>query len=156
MNSTRTLGAILLNPAAGGGARTEQRVQLAAELLGCKFVEIANLCTATTVGIAELSDVAADPATWQDARSRLERVIADADELLFGWGVSRLSGRANSHLDAQIRWVQELAARTHKPCWVAGPGPRHPSRWHQLVSDLHGRTSGGTFDERLRQVLRPA
>lgn len=37
--------------------------------------------------------------------------------------------------------------------WMVGGEPRHPSRWHQFVSDKHGRTTGGTFEERLVQVL---
>jgi hypothetical protein len=36
---------------------------------------------------------------------------------------------------------------------MLGGEPRHPSRWHQYVSDKYGRTSGGTFEERIKQVL---
>jgi hypothetical protein len=37
--------------------------------------------------------------------------------------------------------------------WMVGGEPRHPSRWHQFVSDKYSRTTGGSFEERLDQVL---
>lgn len=98
--------------------------------------------------------VGRDVAGWLAARPELCGLIARADVLVAGWGVRGLSGLAAQHQRAQLRLITghaRLHGRTH--VWTVGGQPRHPSRWHQFVSDRHGRTLGGSFSERLTCVL---
>ena len=70
------------------------------------------------------------------------------------WGLYGLSGPAKAHRREQLGWLAGAAQSLgHTDCWTVGGEARHPSRWHQYVSDVHGRTTEGTFAERLRQVL---
>lgn len=150
----RTLGALLLNPPTTDGRRTRRHLEVAASLLGCDFVEIANLFAISTKDVTAMNLVGRDVAGWLAARPELCGLIARADVLVAGWGVRGLSGLAAQHQRAQLRLITghaRLHGRTH--VWTVGGQPRHPSRWHQFVSDRHGRTLGGSFSERLTCVL---
>lgn len=104
--------------------------------------------------LPELCVVGGDPAGWLDARQDLSTALRTADELVAGWGLLPLTGPARIHRDMQIRWlVDEAKHAGHEFAWAVGAQARHPSRWHQFVSDRHGRTSPGTFEDRLREVL---
>lgn len=55
---------------------------------------------------------------------------------------------------SQVEWfARQARAAGLSEMWTVGGRARHPSRWHQYVSDKYGRTSGGSFADRLRQVL---
>ena len=169
----RTLGAILLSPPLTTGAATLRHLQAAAELLGCDSIEIANLFAIPTSSSHEINEVGRLPQGWLDARPALEQVLSMSHELIAGWGLpTGLHGPARLHHQAQASWVTEkvraitvdrateerrAARRVPRPAsrgiWTLNGEPRHPSRWHQYVSDRHGRATGPTFKARLATVL---
>lgn len=148
------LVAILLNPPLSTtGIRSLNAVGKAGQLLGYESVEIANLYSEPTSSIAEigLSDAIEG---WLWARSKLRTALQTGDGLLGGWGVAKLAGLAQKERDRQVAWLRLQAIQAgFNSIWMVGGEPRHPSRWHQYISDKHGRTTGGTFEERLRQVV---
>lgn len=150
----KTLGALLLNPPTTDGQRTRRHLEVAASLLDCDRVEIANLFAISTQDVTAMNLVGRDAAGWLAAQPHLCGLIARADVLVAGWGVRGLTGLAAQHQRAQLRLIADqarLQGRTH--VWTVGGQPRHPSRWHQFVSDRHGRTQGGSLPERLTCVL---
>jgi hypothetical protein len=95
-----------------------------------------------------------EKAAWTAARRDLILALDGADAILAGWGVSGLTGDARRLLDEQVGWLQARAQQSGiDGFWMVGGQPRHPSRWHQYVSDKYGRTSGGPFDARIAQAL---
>lgn len=149
----RLLIAVLLNPPTGDGKRTNKHLQIASENLRCDAIEIVNLYPGTTKNLAELGRTASHPHVWIEHRTVIATALSQGDEVLLGWGVSLPAGHARKHMAEQIQWViEELHSNGIEP-WVLGDGPRHPSRWHQYVSDRHGRTSGGSLAERFQESL---
>jgi hypothetical protein len=150
-----TLGALLLNPPVVGGTRTVRNLHVAAELLACDDLEIANLFSIPTRDVTAINRLGASWEGWEDAQSALHQLIIRSDHLLAGWGVSGLSGPVARHKQAQVDFVRETAERAGKErIWTLLGEARHPSRWHQYVSDKHGRTSGGSLPERIGAVLK--
>lgn len=153
----RTLVAVLLNPPEGQGTPTRRHLGIVAVELGCTRVEITNLFPTPTRNAAALSGVAYQQKNWIEHRPQIRAALTLPDsEILLGWGVSTLRGPAGLHLQSQVLWTLAEIKLLGRTAWIIGDGPRHPSRWHQYVSDRHGRTAAGTFAERLAQVLRPA
>ena len=148
------LCAVLATPPLTSGARTRRQVEAAAELLGCDQVIIVNLCDAAAQDLRGMGAVAADAAPWISARSSLQEALTASTMVLAGWGVVNPPGLAAQHQRQQLAWLSAATDRAgHRTAWCVGGEPRHPSRWHQYVSDRHGRTQGGTPMERLREVL---
>ncbi len=148
-----TLGAVLLNPPASTGLATLRHLRAAAELLGCGAVVVANLFATATDDVTAVNSVGAHVSGWKAARQGLQAALA-CDMLIAGWGVSGLHGLARGHREDQVRWVLEAAAaRGHEGIWTLNGEPRHPSRWHQYISERHGHASGDTQAERLQSVL---
>jgi len=145
--------AVLLNPPSlTSGTRSRNAVAHAATVLGCENVQLVNLCSASTPTVVELNDLRGDG--WEEARESLEVALLHADVLLAGWGVAGMSGYSKRSLTSQVDWLLRRAQnRGFDSVWMVGGEPRHPSRWHQYVADRHQRTSGGTFEDRIRQVL---
>jgi hypothetical protein len=111
-----------------------------------------NLCAASTPSVVQLNALGRD--AWDLARTDLEAAVTGASAVLAGWGVAGLTGDARRWMRAQVEWVTERAREGGMAAyWMVGGEPRHPSRWHQYVSDKYGRTAGGTFEERIAQVL---
>lgn len=152
----RTLGAILLNPPLTTGAATMRHLQVAAGALGCDGVQVANLFTRPTATVAEINEVGRGTPGWEEARPAIEQVLMTSHAVVAGWGVSGLYGPAREHRRAQAAWViQRVLSAAHLGgVWTLGGEPRHPSRWHQYVSNRHGRARGTSLDERLASVLR--
>lgn len=150
----RRLVAILLNPPhSTTGNRSRNAVSRVGRVLGYTSVEIANLNLTPTISVVELG-LSQTAEEWTRARPRLTRALESADGLLAGWGVARLAGSAQRDRDAQVDWLRSEAGRVgFTSIWMVGGEPRHPSRWHQYVSDKYQRTTGGTFEQRLSQVL---
>jgi hypothetical protein len=91
---------------------------------------------------------------WLRARRELSSALGHAAGVLGGWGVAGLTGAARRDQNEQVAWLRLEAIRAGvSDIWMVGGEPRHPSRWHQFVSDKYSRTTGGSFEERLVQVL---
>ena len=148
------LAAVLASPPTTTGTRTRNKTEAALQVTGNDRLVIANLFQPPAANLPSLTQEGRDPDGWLAARPALERALDDADELLIGWGLDRLTGPARHHRAAQIQWVLETADQhgyTH--AWTVGGEPRHPSRWHQYVADKYDRAGQGTFVERLGRVL---
>lgn len=154
-DSQRRLVAVLLNPPEGNGERTNARLRVARDALRCDVVEVVNLYPRASKGLTELGQRAHRSQDWLQHREMIAMALQRGDEVLLGWGVSLPSGRARALMIAQVRWVTDLLCSIGIVPWVVGDGPRHPSRWHQYLSDRHGRTSGGSFEARVREALVP-
>jgi hypothetical protein len=153
--SRRVLGAILLNPPLTTGAATMRHLQVAAELLGCDDVRIANLFAIPTASVTEINEVGTAAKGWKAAQVDLRALLGQADHLLAGWGVSGLVGSAARHRTRQLVWLGTRAQTIGQhTIWTLNGEPRHPSRWHQYVSDRHGRATGNSLHDRLDSVLR--
>lgn len=150
-----TLGAILLNPPVTSGARTLQHLQAAARSLDCDSVEIANLFAVPTRDVTAINAVGQSSTGWDLAQDRLREIITASDHLIAAWGVSGLSGHTARQQRKQLEFVF-CAARDvgQEHIWTLNGEPRHPSRWHQYVSDRHARASGASLTERLAMVLK--
>lgn len=154
MATGRILIALLASPPTTDGARTTSRLTHALPVVGCDRLLIVNLFAEPAQDLPALNHLATSQRGWISAREEVSAALRTADELLAGWGLLRLTGPAKVHQASQIRWlIREAHLAGHEQCWAVGSQPRHPSRWHQYVSDRHGRTSSGTFEERLREVL---
>jgi Protein of unknown function (DUF1643) len=137
-----------------GGAQTIRHLRVVAGLLECDDLEIANLFAIPTRDVTAINRAGRASDGWEAARSRLRQVITEADHLLAGWGVSGLAGQAAVNRRAQLCYVGECARESGKDyIWTLNGEARHPSRWHQYVSDRHGRASGASLNERMAMVL---
>ncbi|WP_447949620.1 DUF1643 domain-containing protein [Microbacterium aurum] len=153
--SSRTLVAILANPSTAGGDRTRKRIALAANVLGYDDYRIINLFSIASASSRDVAVLGESPQGWHTARAEILDGLSDATGVLLGFGIIAAKGDGKHHLRAQLRWLcTELRNAGHSQVWQLGERPRHPSRWHQYVSDLHGRTSGGTFEQRVSKALR--
>lgn len=111
-----------------------------------------NLCAVPTPSVVQLNTL--DRHAWDLARDELEEALTGANAVLAGWGVAGLTGEARRRMRAQVDWLAERAHDAGMASWwMVGGEPRHPSRWHQYVSDKYHRTAGGTFEERIAQAL---
>jgi hypothetical protein len=91
---------------------------------------------------------------WLMARDELSNALERATSVLGRWGIAGLTGDALRDQNQQISWLQLEAVQAGiSTIWMVGGEPRHPSRWHQFISDKYSRTTGGSFAERLDQVL---
>lgn len=145
---------MLLSPPLTSGTRTLRAVEKAAQVLGFESYSVANLTTIATRNSGDLASTEVSEAAWVGSRAQICCNLKDCTELLFAWGVLRHLGAARTNARAQIDWVLGWALATgYRGAWSVGLDIRHPSRWHQYISDKHGRTDGGESDERLRQVL---
>jgi hypothetical protein len=141
-------------PASSSGARTLRRLEFLSEVLVGAELTTTNLCSTPSSDIPALSEVAATAEPWLSSRDDLSGHLGRCDEFLAAWGLPTLTGPARLHRREQIAWLETEARRAgHLTAWTVAGQARHPSRWHQYVSDKHGRTSGGTFADRLREVL---
>ncbi|MFI8697002.1 DUF1643 domain-containing protein [Dietzia maris] len=149
------LTAVLLNPpSTSSGNRTRRAVQTAKRILGFADLRIVNLYSAPTRSITELNSSSCE-SEWLSARPAIAQALSESDAFLAAWGLGGFSGETRVCFDRQIEWVADTAAESgHGHFWMVGDQARHPSRWHQFVSDRHQRTPGGSPEERLRYVLK--
>ncbi|QZN85424.1 hypothetical protein K5O09_16935 [Cellulomonas sp. C5510] len=147
--------AVLANPSDRRGTRTERQVDVAAAVLLFDRVRITNIFAYPSPSSRDILTLGREMGGWILARSLVNEALAHADGVLVGFGGIPVSGPARLHLADQLRWLSaELQSRPSLPVWQVGSA-RHPSRWHQFVSDRHGRTSGGSFRTRLTEVIQP-
>lgn len=152
----RQLVAVLLNPPSNSsGNRTLRAVERAAVILRCDTYQVVNLFEVSSQSVTDLSRVSVAILQSPDRRAVSSR-LASAHSLLAAWGTTGLSGPLRQSRISRARTVLELARQEgHSMAWTVGGSPRHPSRWHQYVADKYARTGGGSFEERLRDVLVP-
>lgn len=156
VHAGRVLLAVLANPTLSPESRSVGRVQLAARILGFEEVRVANLFALPSASSRDIAVLGREAYGWDLARTYLQEAIAESDQVLVGFGTIPVTGAARRHLEDQLEWLGDtLREQGSSQVWQVGDA-RHPSRWHQYVSDRHGRTSGGTFEERLREVLTSA
>jgi hypothetical protein len=149
-----TLGVVLATPPLTDGVRTHSRLEIAASVLGFTEYRVANLFPVATQSIKDISAQGSDSDLWLHAREQLTMVCARSSSVLLGYGITEPTGPARGNRRHQIDWLSiELRKHGHTVAWHVGPEPRHPSRWHQYLSDRHGRTDGGRFEERLISSL---
>lgn len=152
---TGILCAVLLTPPKTSGARTKNRVADLTALLGFEGFTIVNIFDVSCVDLSELGRLGVSMNQWLESRVKLTEGLAVSNGLLAAWGVSKPNGPARHHMKAQVDWLLGQASILgHTGAWTIGCEPRHPSRWHQFVADRHGRTSGGSPSQRLRQVAQ--
>jgi len=153
-SSRGTLCAVLATPPTTSGVRTVNALNLAKNLLGFDRLAVVNLLDVPSRDMRAMAAAGVDHDAWARSRARLESALVEADALLAGWGVRPLTGHAEWYRTEQLAWLRCRARHHgHSEVWAIGAQPRHPSRWHQYVSDRHGRTGEGTTAERLRTVL---
>lgn len=144
---------ILMNPPLTGGAQT-MRALHALEEAQDDTISLSNLLALPTRSFTEISAAASNPGPWMQARGELRAAIRNADQLHAGWGVGGINGLARQHLRGQLEFVsREAQTAGHSHIWTLLGDPRHPSRWHQFLSDRHGRVEPGSLVDRLRQAL---
>lgn len=149
-----TLVAILLNPPLTTGAASLRHVEAGRQALDCDSVIVANLFATPTRSVEDINVVGKTACGWIQARGQLQLAISSADLLLGAWGTSGLSGDAMRMRKAQVSWLMQSAADEGlEELWTVGGTPRHPSRWHQYVSDKYQRADGETLERRLASVL---
>ena len=152
-----TLVAVLLNPPLTTGVASLRHVEAARQALVCDSVIVANLFATPTRSVEDINVVGKTACGWTQAREQLQLAISNADLLLGAWGTSGLSGEALRMRKAQVSWLMQTAADEGlEELWTVGGTPRHPSRWHQYVSDKYQRAVGDTLERRLSSVLRSA
>lgn len=150
---TRLL-AVLLNPPLTSGAASLRHVEAARKALGCSSLIVTNLFDTPTRSVEDINIVGAEEEGWIRAREHIRRSISGSDLLLGAWGISGLTGSAARMRTSQVSWLVQVAlGEGLGHVWTVGGTPRHPSRWHQYVSDKYQRASGETMDERLLCVL---
>ena len=103
------LGALLLDPPIVGGVRTTHHLRVAADVLDCDRVEIANLFSIATRDVAAINEVGRSGDGWTAAQPHLNQVIQASDHLLEGWGVRGLAGPATQHKRTQLEYLDACA-----------------------------------------------
>jgi hypothetical protein len=147
--------AVLLNPPLTTGAASLRHVEAARKALDCQSVVVANLFATPTRSVEDINVVGAGEGGWTQAREQLQLAISSSDLLLGAWGISGLTGEAARMRKSQVSWLMNAASNEGLDhLWTVGGTPRHPSRWHQYVSDKYQRAVGDTLDQRLSSVLR--
>jgi hypothetical protein len=147
------LGVLLNPPLSTPGNRTRNAVTRAGRVLGYDGVEILNLFADATRSVVELNAETVGDG-WARTRGELSAGLRSATGVLAAWGVSGMAGAARQARDEQVAWLMAEAVQAGvSSFWMVGGEPRHPSRWHQFLSDKYGRTTGGSFEERLVQSL---
>jgi hypothetical protein len=143
--------AILANPAATSGSRTQARVDLARKALGFATVSVVNMFPIATLRSTDIGSVGKDPELWHDARTMMQTAFTSADAVLLAYGTSEPTGEARLHHRHQVEWLQARLSSLMMPAYVFGDGTRHPSRWQRYTSRHHPHLA---FKEALQLSLR--
>ncbi|MCP2325250.1 hypothetical protein HDA40_003757 [Hamadaea flava] len=152
---TRTLCAVLLNPALKATAQTTSFRNLSAALpvTSCGGLTITNLLDVPTKDKPQLLETSITAHDLERSRHLLAAALGDAQEVLFGWGCSASPGPTGRLLRQQADWLMAQLAGRFTRFWQVAGGPRHPSRWRQFVGPEKGRVEGSSYEDRLAKVL---
>lgn len=155
-SSGTALCVVLQNPSPALRASISSRnAETAAMLLGHDSVILVNLLSVPSRNSRDLEALGPDTAAWIESRHQIQEGLGGADEVLFGWGHTRLGAGLEPARREQVRWVRDAARQAgHTHAWTVGPEARHPSRWRQYVGPVRGLFAGDTFEERLRLALQ--
>jgi hypothetical protein len=150
-----TLCAVLLNPSLSTqDTISHSNLGVASKTLGFEGFQIVNLVQVPSRNSKDLALVAASEDDWLKSRPEIDRALKSADEVVFAWGASRLTGEANRHKEEQITWtIQRTLNAGHSEVLLMDGSPRHPSRWRQYVGPQKKRVAGDTLEDRFRAVL---
>ncbi|MCK2029893.1 DUF1643 domain-containing protein [Microbacterium galbinum] len=155
-DAQRLLAVLLNPPSISSGNRTLGAVRRVSDSLGCVDYEIANLFETSSPGLTALSSLELEAEMPVAIQRNVSDQLRQASIVVAAWGVSAPSKVFQQRRCRRASWVlQEARRQGHEAVWMVGGAPRHPSRWHQYVADKHGRTTGGSFTQRLSQVLEP-
>lgn len=135
--SSGTLLIIGSNPPTTGGQRTLARAEQARKVLDFACYEIANLFSLPTYRTTGVSTSGISPIGWLDARPSLVQALDRASAVVLAYGVSKPSGEAAKHHEAQVKWLDGEITERALPVWWVGGAPRHPSRWHRYTHRAH-------------------
>ena len=153
-DTAAVLLAVLMNPPLTTGERTRRQLAVSQKLLACETLVVENLFPLPSRSISDISSLGIDELPWLEARIPLREAISGASRILLGYGMTVPTGAARLHHLDQLSWLRSTMIELgHATAWQLGDGARHPSRWHQYISDRHGRTNGGTSEDRLREAL---
>ncbi len=147
--------AVLLNPSLEPTASVSSLIleQLRRQR-GWESVTITNLLDIPTRNSKELALIATSREPWLAARPALLDSLTDATDLIFGWGVSALSGQARLWQAEQVAWVLDQSRLLgHTDVWMAMGRPRHPSRWRQFVGPQRALVAGESTIDRIDRML---
>lgn len=145
-----TLLVVGSNPPTTSGQRTLARAEQARHILDFDYCELVNLFSLPTYRTSGLAVAGISPDGWLDARTHLAVALGRASAVLLAYGISKPSGAAAKHHDAQVLWLESEITRRGLPVWWVGGAPRHPSRWHRYTHRTHPETA---FPEALTTAL---
>jgi Protein of unknown function (DUF1643) len=152
----RRLLAVLCNPSLQDTESTTSWRNLTslAAVVRAGSVTIANLIEVPTRSTQDLAGLG-DPLDLPRVTRRLEVAARSADVVVLGWGTRAPRGwSARAWRDLVASAVRGLRDAGHEQGMHVGVGARHPSRWRQHTSLVHGRYVGETFELRLHDALR--
>jgi hypothetical protein len=152
----RQLLAVLCNPPLKRAESTIswRNVQCLASVLNCDSFVVENLIELPTRSSRELRGVA-DLLDLAQIASRLEGAAREADVVVVGWGTGAPAGWRKARWNTVLRAaIEGLGSAGHDRVAHVSTSPRHPSRWRQHTSSVHGRYSGETFEQRLASSIR--
>ncbi|WP_368671712.1 DUF1643 domain-containing protein [Cellulomonas humilata] len=158
-NGAARLAVVCLNPPSSStGSRTLGGVRRLADGLGINDTLTVNLLDVPSQSFDDFPTVGADELRWRSSRehlaSSLEMLRPERDVVVAAWGLSKFREPSRSLLSSQIRWlVLFLDSEGWSQMHTFGGRPRHPSRWHQYVSDKYGRFSEFEPSERYAAAL---
>ena len=154
MGSPKRLLAVLANPPqTTSGLRTHGRVAMAGALLGCEEASIVNLFGTPSRDVTAIGALGRNSAAWAAARPAILLALAEADDVLLGWGCTEPTGSARLHHREQVSWLIGLLRDQSRQAWMVGARPRHPSRWQRYTAKCF---PGMTFADGLAAALMPA
>lgn len=131
LRQSNRLLVVMLNPSAGGGARTLGRVSKLQGLVGLRSIELANLCIEATHSARDLRSLPPIPNGWSASRPATELLLDNADAVLFAFGVAPPAGEARAYFREEVNWLRATTVARGLPVWQVGGRPHHPSRWQR-------------------------
>ncbi len=148
--------AVLCNPPLGEPEQTTswRNIGVLTSILGFQRFAIVNIIEQPTKSTADLADLAGK-LDLIEVELKMENASRSAAGVLVGWGACAPAGwRLQQWRSLVTAATKGLVAGGHRRVVHVSDVPRHPSRWRQHTSPVHGRYSGSSFEQRLGSALR--